>query len=249
MGTTTAKKPTVNTAGATKAVGASQTPKAFVHGVLVAIHAPVNATTTGNLYTWLANEQTTAANWASNRGNPLGIQTSTAQSYGKSGNVLGGVLETAKLLTSSYPTITSALRTSAPAAVFNRAVTGSNWNGSTHYSGSAVFAAKGAAQKANPTGWFGQWIEPILKNPVPLPGLTQLPGGATTPGGGVITNAANAIPGVGTVTSIGGLIGKITNPTNLKNVGIFVAGLALTVTGLVILFSSTKGAQTVKVLE
>ena len=52
--------------------------------------------------------------------------------------------------------------------------------------------APGVAGKPNPTGWFGQWVEPILQNPVPLPGVTKLPGGSTTPGGGVISNAAGA---------------------------------------------------------
>lgn len=48
------------------------------------------------------------------------------------------------------------------------------------------------------------------------------------------------------VTTVAGLIGDITNPTKLKNVGIFLAGLALTVGGIAILISTTKTARVVE---
>jgi hypothetical protein len=55
-----------------------------------------------------------------------------------------------------------------------------------------------------------------------------------------INDAKNAVKAV---SSVGGLISDITNPTTLKNVGIFVAGLALIVGGMVIFFASTKTAK------
>ena len=245
MGTTTATAPV--------------SPYTWIVGLLTGIHAPVTKINIANVGTWLANEQTTTANWSQNQGNPLGVQSPAALAAGKSGNVRAGLSETVRTLLSGYPTIVKSLRNQAPAGVFNQAVSSSSWNGG-HYGGATTFAAKGTAQKGNPTGWWGQWIEPILENPVPLPGLTKLPGGATTPGGGVITNVVGAIPGAkGTIStiqgvgsgvaSVGGFLGKITNPVNLKNTGIFLAGAALTITGLVILFASTKGKQTLELAE
>jgi hypothetical protein len=237
----------------TKKAPAPVSPYTWIVGLLTGIHAPVTKNNVGNVGTWLANEQTTTANWSQNQGNPLGVQTPAAIAAGHSGNVRVGLSETVHTLLSGYPTIVKALRHNAPATMFNQAVAGSSWNGSSHYGGAGTFAAAGKAQKGNPTGWWGQWIEPILENPIPLPGLTKLPGGSTTPGGGVITNAAQKVPGfqaassaASGVTSVGGFLGKITSPTNLKNTGIFLAGAALTVTGLLILFASTKGKQTLE---
>lgn len=246
--------------GSTTTATAPVSPYTWIVGLLTGIHAPVTKTNINNVGTWLANEQTTTANWSQNQGNPLGVQTSAAIKAGHTGNVRLGLSETVHTLLSGYPTIVKSLRNQAPSSVFNQAVTKSSWNGSGHYGGVTSFGQKGAAQKGNPTGWWGQWVEPIFNNPIPLPGLTKLPGGATTPGGGVITNVVGAIPGAkGTIStiqgvgsgvaSVGGFLGKITNPVNLKNTGIFLAGAALTITGLVILFASTKGKQTLELAE
>lgn len=243
------------------------TPAEWIVSFLKGLGAPVTKNNVSNVGTWLANEQTTTANWQQNAGNPLGVQTPTALAAGKSGNVSVGLKQTVDNVLGGYPTIVKALRNNAPAPIFNSAVTNSPWNGS-HYGGSSTFAAKGTAQKGNPTGWWGQWVEPIFNNPIfnnpiPLPGLTKLPGGATTPGGGVITNGFKALPGGsavlsaggavssagGAVSSVGGFFRKITNPTNLKNTGIFVGGAAITITGLLILFSATKGKQVLEVAE
>lgn len=248
MGTTTKKKaPTgpVDVAGATKAVGTSQTPAAFARGLLVAIHAPTTTNNLHNVYTWLANEQTTATNWVQNRGNPLGVQTRSAQANGRSGNVLGGVLDTAKTLTSGYPSIVTALRHNAHPTLFNATVVNSSWNGSRHYNGAATFAQVGAAQKANPTGWFGQWVEPIFTHSkLPSSSVFGIPGAIIAPVSPTVgTTSTDAINAGKSVSSTSGLISKISNPTNLKNVGIFVLGAGLAITGTIILVSGSKSAK------
>ena len=75
---------------------------------------------------------------------------------------------------------------------------------------------------------------------------------ASIPGGAYIVPAEGGIAGqvkgtvaaakdtIGAVTSVSGFITKITNPTNLKNVGIFVGGIALAAVGLGILFYASK---------
>jgi hypothetical protein len=84
----------------------------------------------------------------------------------------------------------------------------------------------------NPTGIFGQIGEPILTGTVV---------GLNATGE---KNFANTV--IGGVTSTSAFLAKITNPTNLKNVGIFVAGLGLAVTGLLIFFAQTKEAKSVE---
>ena len=51
---------------------------------------------------------------------------------------------------------------------------------------------------------------------------------------------------VNSATSVADLIAKLTNPSNLKNVGIFALGIGLSITGLLILFASTKEAKAVE---
>lgn len=236
-------------------------PYTWIVGLLTGLKAPVTQNNVSNVGTWLANEQTTTTNWSQNQGNPLGVQTPSAIAAGKSGNVSVGLHETIATLLSGYPTITKSLRNNAPAGVFNQAVAGSSWNGSGHYGGTTSFQSKGTAQKGNPTGWWGQWVEPIWGSATPpggwnnaastsgIPGATgfvnvlQAPGQAVA--GGI--NAGKSV--VSGVSSVSGFLGKITNPVNLKNTGIFLAGAALTITGLVILFASTKGKQVVDIAE
>lgn len=227
-------------------------PYSWIVGLLHGLGAPVTKNNVSNVGTWLANEQTTAANWQQNKGNPLGVQTPTALAAGHSGNVAVGLSETVKnLLGGSYQPIVTALRHNAPAPMFNAAVVASPWNGAGHYGGTKTFTAKGTSQKGNPTGWWGQWVEPIFTS-------SKMPTGVLGPAGVIVSPfaptagqtakdaGAAAVSTVSAVTSTGSFLGKITNPTNLKNVGIFVAGLGLTVTGLLILFSTTKQAKMVE---
>ncbi len=248
MGTTTAAK---------KKAIPSTSPAAFMTTLLTALKAPVTSNNMHNLSTWLSNEQSSTTDWMANRGNPLGVQTPAALAAGKSGNTRAGALATASNLLHSSPSygygkIVAALRGNAPASTFNQAVTSSSWNGASHYGGTGTFAAKGKAQKANPTGWFGQWIEPVLTNP-----FTYL-----TPGGGMVVNpkpagggppavqsGVSALPGasavksaIPSVTSVSGLIKDLTS----KNLWIFVAGAVLSGVGLLVFFSATKGRQVVE---
>lgn len=242
MGTATAKAPA-------KKVSIN-TPAGWIIGLLHAIHAPVNRTTVGNLGTWLANEQTTPTNWQQNKGNPLGVQTPAALAAGRSGNVAAGLDATAQLLLSSYPTIVATLRHSAPAPMFNAAVSQSPWNGG-HYGGASSFGAKGTAQKANPTGWWGQWVEPIFTS-------SKMPTGVLGPAGAILQPIAptagqaasdvgtGAVTAVKSTVSTATFLGKLSNSTNLHNVGVFAGGAALAIVGMVILFAGSKGKQAIE---
>lgn len=261
MGGTTYGPPAPPVYGPPAPTASPTSPYTWIVGVLTGLKAPITQNNIGNVGTWLANEQTSAANWTQNQGNPLGVQTPTAIAAGKSGDVLTGLQQTISTLLSGYPTITKSLRSNAPSSVFNQAVASSSWNGSGHYGGVTAFKSKGTAQKANPTGWWGQWVEPLWGSATPPGGWNQAAASSGIPGaGGLVTGLQAPAKAVGAgvsaaksvasgVSSISGLIGKITNPTNLKNTGIFLGGFALAVTGLVILFASTKGKQALELTQ
>ena len=152
----------------------------------------------------------------------------------KFNSVQDGILATAYQFTSPNTSATlSALQNNAPPAVFGASLSNSPWS-SGSYANASVFptiapaniSGTGQPLTVNPTGTLGQ-INNYLKKY--QPGLSAAETAAK--------DAGHA------VTSVGGLIGKITNPTNLKNVGIFVLGMGLTITGLVIVFSQTKQAR------
>ena len=153
----------------------------------------------------------------------------------------------------SNPALLAALNNNAPASVFGGALSTSGWSSASYanastfptlnpFSGSSAYPGPyvAAPSTGNPKGWFGQWIEPVLTGSVvglnnnPIVPLTNT----------LVVDPAKAV--VGGVTSVAGFIGKITNPSNLKNVGIFMAGMALTVTGLVILFSASKQGKAIE---
>ena len=136
------------------------------------------------------------------------------------------------------PALLGVLNENGSPALFGGALSTSGWS-SGSYANATAFpkltpftGTSPLPLPINPTGIFGQILEPILTGTVV--GLN-----ATAE-----KNATNSV--IGGVTSVAGLIGKITNPTNLKNVGIFVAGLARAGTGLLIFFAQTKGAKTVE---
>lgn len=201
---------------------------AWALGLLTLLNAPITANNITNVQIWLHNEQN-AGSWAADATNPLGV--SGPGGVQPQGNVLAGLTLTASTLQSgSYDAIVKALRNNAPSTVFANAVIASPWN--TGKTGGTTYAGRNLSQ------FLAQGPLVTSGGTVNNSTLTQIEQG---PAGGVVT------PIVSGVTSVGGLIGKITNPTNLKNVGIFVAGLGLTVTGLVILFSATKGKQVLEV--
>ena len=155
----------------------------------------------------------------------------------KFNSVQDGIQATADQFTSPNTSATlSALQNNAPASVFGASLASSPWS-SGSYANATVFPTitpanipgTGQPLTVNPTGALGQinnW------------GKSNIPGvaGSET----VVKDAASG------VTSVAGFLGKITNPSNLKNVGIFMAGMALTVTGLVILFSASKQGKAVE---
>ena len=155
----------------------------------------------------------------------------------KFNSVADGINATASQLLqpNAAPTI-AALQNNAPASVFGASLASGAWGGASYANAStfptlssAIIQGSGEnATTVNPTGTLGQ-INNTLKN---VPGVA----GSET----VVKDA------VGGVTSVAGFIGKITNPSNLKNVGIFMAGMALTVTGLVILFSASKQGKAIE---
>jgi hypothetical protein len=132
----------------------------------------------------------------------------------------------AQLLDPSSSKLLAALQISAPASNFGTALGTTGW-GMTKYANATVFPT------LTPAIVYGS-------------GDTVAQNNASATGG---ANPGEAFPGqdqlakIPGVSTIGGLIGDITNPTTLKNVGIFVAGAALVITGLLIFFAQTKTAQ------
>lgn len=222
----------------------------FARGVLVGLKAPVTNNNIANVQRWLGLEQgSSAANWAQNQTNPLGV--GTGGSVHPFTTPYEGIVATVNTLlgSSSYQPIVSSLQNNAPAPVFAQALVAAPWqsgqSGGTTYSGQTAaqiaamdpFVVGSNPGVANPTGLFGQYGEPALNF-----AAKNLPGaGVVYQATGGVTNVVKGVGGaVSSVSSVGGFIGKITNPTNLKNVGIFMGGMALTIVGLVILMQSSK---------
>jgi hypothetical protein len=231
--TTTTAPPAPNVAPfnpLTYAQAKSVSTSAWALGLLTLIRAPITANNLSNVQLWIHNEQS-AGSWAADATNPLGV--SGPNGVQPQGNVLAGLTLTASTLQSgSYNAIVNALRNNAPTPIFAGAVIASPWN--TGKTGGSTYAGR----------TLNQFIAmgPLVTGSTSNNGIvTQMEQGQA---GSVVTPVVGAVKAV---TSVGGLIGKITDPTNLKNVGIFVGGLALTVTGLVILFSATKGKQVLEV--
>lgn len=156
------------------------------------------------------------------------------------------------------PALLATLNNNGSPSLFGGALSTSAWKSgsyanaaafkaTTPFTGASSYSGAAPAGVANPTGWFGQWIEPV----------TNLVGGSVVAGPAAAFNGATASGIVGggvktvkntvsDVTSIAGLIGDITNTTTLKNVGIFVLGVALAGTGLLIFFAQTKTAKGVE---
>lgn len=236
----------------------------FAKGVLVGIKAPVTNNNIANVQRWLGLEQgSSAANWLKDQNNPLGVTTPGAGVTPLSTPYEGVVATVNTLLGSnSYSPIVSSLRNNAHPLMFAQSLVSSPWQSGS--SGGSTYSGRTASQIAamqpfggpNPTGIFGQYFETPAKGLLDVTAAPILGPAAFTHGGatgflqGAATGAKQTASGVSSaasaVTSIPAFLSKITNPTNLKNVGIFMAGMALTVTGLLILFSSTKQGQAVE---
>lgn len=214
----------------TYAQAKSVSTSAWALGLLTLLNAPITANNITNVQIWIHNEQN-AGSWAADATNPLGV--SGPNGVQPQGNVLAGLTLTASTLQNgSYDAIVKALRNNSPSSIFANAVIASPWN--TGKTGGTTYAGR------NLTQFLAQG--PLVTGSTANNStLTQMKQG---PAGPAVSAADSAYQ---STLSVGKFLGKITNPTNLKNVGIFVAGLAITVTGLVILFSATKGKQVLEV--
>lgn len=123
------------------------------------------------------------------------------------------------------PTILAALNNDAPPAMFGAALGQSGWS-SASYANATAFPKLVPFQSTSAVG--GQ-------------GLTW----SASKGAAAVVHAAKTVASDVTkpVTSVAGLIGDLTDPVKLKNVGIFVAGFVLAGVGLLIFFSQTKSAH------
>jgi len=123
--------------------------KTFIDGVLRGVNAPVNAQTELGMYYWLANEQggPSLSAFTQNQGNPLGVQTSSAQASGRSGNLQGGINATVQTLRGgNYNGLLAALRQGNSADAIVTQVVASPWNGN-HYGGITTFLNTAGAPK------------------------------------------------------------------------------------------------------
>ncbi len=121
-----------------------------------------------------------------------------------------------------------ALRTGAPASVYGGALSKSGWSGQSYANATAF-------PKLSPYNALGA---------VGGQGLTFSP----SKGWQAVTNAGKDAAKVVTtpVSSISGLIGDLTNPTKLHDVGLFAAGAALAVVGVMMLMSQSRTASLAK---
>jgi hypothetical protein len=207
--------------------------KQFIDGVLVGIQAPVNAQTEKAMYWWLANEQggpglTTFAN---NQGNPLGVQTSTAQGYGATGNVQGGVNVTvANLLGGNYNNLVAAFRKGTSATAIAQQIVQSPWNGN-HYSGITTFLKTAGASTAGVTQGLLFPVSPVVAGSDP----SNL--AATTPGSNTIAGTSDTGTGCsGKKPVFGGLDIKVTTIGGISACqGKAILGAAALVSGGIIM--------------
>ena len=221
---------------------------AWSKALLTLIGAPINNSNVANIQTWLAHEQDSSS-WAKGakgetaqqiQSNPLGV----GGAGNHPGSIYEGLLLTAQtLLTNpSYGLIVGSLQSNNPGTwvtssggklvdpnaattAFASAVVNSPWQSGNTTTGSysknvASFLGLGQLE-VNPTGLIGTYITGPIK--------------------GAYSDVASGTPaGVKELVSdAAGLIGDITNPTKLKNVGIFLLGGALATLGLVIFFKTT----------
>ncbi|MDE1822633.1 MAG: hypothetical protein KGI98_17490, partial [Euryarchaeota archaeon] len=196
------------------------------------IGAPVTPKNIVNVGMWLAQEQHLSS-WAQDATNPLGVEQGGA--VHPQADVYSGIVLTANtLLGSLYAPIVSTLRNQAPPTMFAQAVINSPWSGTTYRSrGLMYFLTQGSLTSTNPGYW--SHVGTAFKQAVGVP---------FGPVGGAVTKGVGAVGGaVHDITSVGGLIGKITSGQFLKNLGIFVAGLGLVVAGGMIFLSDTKAAH------
>ena len=226
-------------------------PTLFGAGVLRKIGAPVTKNNLHVFGVWLANEQT-AATWASDHLNPLGV-TNASGTVAPLGSFSQAISTTAHTLLSNhaYAGIVTNFRRNAPARKTSQSIVLSPWNGS-HYGGLDKFLAAAPLTKA-PSPSAGSSTSSGLNWNTLSEDATRIVGmGFLGPLGGQVLpqpqkSAVSVYHGAQTVaqgvSSIGGLISDITNPTKLHDVGLFAAGAALAVVGIALLMSQSRTAS------
>lgn len=147
-------------------------------------------------------------------------------------SIASGITATAnELLQPSNKATLSSLQLNGSPSVFGNALSSGAWGGAS-YANATTFPT------ITPTIAYGN-------------GDTIAQNNASATGG---ANPGEAFPGedqLGTIandtgiTSVGDFLKAITNPTTLKNVGIFVLGLGLVVGGTLVFFASTKTVKTI----
>lgn len=235
----------------------------WAQDLLSTLGEPITSTNVGYLEAWQTHESPSGYGY-----NPLGEETKAAGSTNANYAGVQAYTSWAEGLTTTAHNLTSLPQNAGILAAFKKgnaslsefstAQSEGGWStggessidslgSSTGFTyGGAQGEQKGAAGVSgaeNPTGWFGQWIEPVINDPIPLPGLTKLPGGSTTPGGGTLTNAANTV--TGPLSSFAGsifkpLVGWIEE--GAADVTFIAFGLLLVTIGLVITF---KGGSSI----
>jgi hypothetical protein len=197
--------------------------------LLAILKAPITPNNIANVQTWLHNEQSSST-WSADATNPLGVETNGKVE--SQGNVLQGLLLTAGTITNDHPTILAALKNDSPRLLFAQALVTSGWNTTAPKNGQPTYNNNTAAEIAA----NGPLVTGTTTN------LTLAQEAEQGEAGAVVT------PVVEGATSIAGLIGDITNPSTLRNVGVFVAGFVLAGVGLLVFFSQTKEARTAESL-
>ena len=245
---TAAPNPGTTTKGAlglTISVSSAQWATAFLQALQAkGYKAPVNDTNIANIQRLIEVES--AGNQAGflRDNNPFNLNTWTAPHQSLPGGTIvsefgihvqtfptveAGINATVDQFVAN-PALIKVLDNSGSAALFGGALSTSGWS-SGHYANPTVF----------PT------IAPFTGSsalPIPISAAEQKTQAAYLAGLKTVEHVPNPVAAVTSdVSAISNFLGDITNPTTLKNVGIFVLGLGLAVTGLLIFFAQTKTAQ------
>jgi len=208
---------------------------------------PVNETNITTVLQWMASENDPST-WTGTAGanNPLnnGLGSGGGAGLGSYPDLTVAAQQVANNIKAGnygYSAMDAVLSQSAGPVAFEHAAIASSWaNG--HYGGGsgwhngpvAVVSAAQSAQSGATKGVnAGTGIIGDVANAV---------GGAVSTVAGAVVNA---IPGVSTVSSVGGLITDITSPTFWKRIGMGAFGVGLFVIGMVVFFEGTDTGQKV----
>jgi hypothetical protein len=213
--------------------------------------APVNATNIANIQRLIEVESAGNDAGFMRDNNPFNLNTwKTAPSGVPHTSLPGGtIVQEWGVDVQTFPTVDAGINATVNQFVYNSSLVKvlDNSGSASMFGGALSNSGWSSASYANATTF--PTISPFTGSsalPVPITAAEAktLAGYAT---GQATIKAQNPVAvvksAVSDVTSIAGLIGDITNPTTLKNVGIFVLGLGLAGVGLLIFFSQTKGAK------